>query len=31
MQILTVKKMQIQSNAPLNAFSKVPPMKNKRK
>lgn len=30
MQILTIKKMQIQNNASLNAFSNVPPMKNKR-
>lgn len=31
MHILTVKKMQMQNNASLNAFSNVPTMKNKRK
>lgn len=29
MQILTIKKMQIQNNASLNAFSNASPMKNK--
>lgn len=31
MQFFTIKKMQIQNNASLNAFSILPPMKNKRK